>query len=139
MTAKEYLLQYKHLSARVKVLQAEIESLRADAESISVNLDGLPKGQGEKDKTARIAVQLAEYDSKLQAELSDLWRLRMDIVETLGMLTNEKHFTLLHSKYIAGETWEHIAVDMNITWRYCYMLHGAALIELEKILKQKKI
>ena len=63
----------------------------------------------------------------------------MDIIATLGELKNAKHQQLLHAKYITGETWEHIAVDMDITWRYCYMLHGAALVELEKILKQKNI
>lgn len=139
MTAKEYLLQYRHLSARIKILQSEIESLRADAESVSVNLDGMPKGHGEKDKTARLAVQLAECENALQAELSTAWRIRLDIIETLGELKNAKHQQLLHAKYISGETWERIAVDMDITWRYCYMLHGAALVELENILKQKKI
>lgn len=137
MTAKEYLQQYKHASARVKIIQAEIESLRATAESVSINLDGMPKGQGEKDKTARLAIQLAECETVLQEELSNLWRIRMEIVETLGELKNAKHQQLLHAKYIIGETWEHIAVDMDITWRYCYILHGAALTELEKILEKK--
>lgn len=40
------------------------------------------------------------------------------------------------AKYIEGKTWERIAVDMDITWRYCYILHGRALAELEKVLKK---
>ena len=53
MNAKEYLMQYKAIDAKIKILQAEIESLRTDAESMSINLDGMPKGQGAPDKTAR--------------------------------------------------------------------------------------
>lgn len=136
MTAKEYLMQYKTISARVKILQAEIESLRADAESITINLDGMPKGQGNTDKTARLAIMLAERESKLIAELSKLWSMRTEIVNKLGELSNSKHQQILYARYIQCETWEHIAVDMDITWRYCHMLHGSALAEFEKILNK---
>lgn len=115
MNAKEYLLEYKLINARVKVLQAEIEKLRTDAEGMSINLDGMPKSSGKPDKIARLAIQLASYETQLADELSHLWSKRMEIVGELSKLTNPKHFTLLHAKYIEGKTWEHIAVDMDIT------------------------
>ena len=136
MNAKEYLLQYKAIDAKIKILQAEIEALRTDAEGMSINLDGMPKGHGAPDKTARLAVLLAECETALTEKLSEAWRMRMEIISTLGKLSNAKHQQILHSRYIKGDTWERIAVDMDITWRYCYMLHGSALAELEKILNK---
>lgn len=136
MNAKEYLLQYKSIDARVKILQSEIEALRTEAEGMSINLDGMPKAKGTKDKTARIAILLAECETALTEELSKAWKLRIEIVGELGKMTNSRHQKLLYARYIQDHTWERIAVDMNITWRYCYMLHGSALAELEKVLNK---
>lgn len=138
MNAKDYLLEYKRIDARVRILQAEVEKLRTDAEGMSINLDGMPRSSGKSDKIARLAIQLASYETQLADELSHLWSKRMEIVGELSKLNDPKHFTILHSKYIEGKTWERIAVDMDITWRYCYILHGRALTELEKILRNSQ-
>ena len=45
MEAKEYLESYRLIQTRINVLIAEIERLRTEAESVSINLDGMPKGQ----------------------------------------------------------------------------------------------
>lgn len=134
MNAKDYLLEYKRIDARVRILQAEVEKLRTDAEGMSINLDGMPRSSGKSDKIARLAIQLASYETQLADELSHLWSKRMEIVGELSKLKNPKHFTLLHAKYIENKTWERIAVDMDITWRHCYRLHGSALAEFEKVL-----
>lgn len=136
MNAKDYLTEYKRIEARVRVLQTEVEKLRTDAEGMNINLDGMPKASGKPDKIARLAIQLAAYETDLADELSHLWSKRMEIVGELGKLKEPKHFTILHARYIEGKTWERIAVDMDITWRYCYMLHGRALTEFEKVLKE---
>lgn len=134
MIAKEYLLEYKRINNRVRILQSEVERLRTDAESMSINLDGMPRGSGTNDKTARLAVQLAEHESELQAEMSKLWSKRMEIIRNLDKLREPKYQTILYSRYIEGKTWEVIAYEMDVTWRYCYMLHGHALNALEKII-----
>lgn len=136
MNAKDYLTEYKRIEARVRVLQTEVEKLRTDAEGMNINLDGMPKASSKPDKIARLAIQLAAYETDLADELSHLWSKRMEIVSELGKLKEPKHFTILHARYIEGKTWERIAVDMDITWRYCYMLHGRALTEFEKVLKE---
>lgn len=136
MNAKDYLLEYKRIMVRVQILQTEIERLRTEAEGATISLDGMPKGSGAYDKTARLAIQLAAYESDLSDELSHLWSKRMDIINNLGKLQDGKLQKLLHARYIECKSWEHIAVEMDITWRYCYMLHGEALVAFEKILKQ---
>ena len=136
MNAKDHLLEYKRIDARVRILQAEVEKLRTDAEGMNINLDGMPKASGKPDKIARLAIQLAAYETELADELSKLWAKRMEIVGELSKLKEPKHFTILHARYIEGKTWEHIAVDMDITWRHCYRLHGSALVEFEKILNK---
>jgi len=139
METKQYLEEFRLIQTRLNVLTAEIERLRAEAESVSINLDGMPKGTGKDDKTARLAIQLAEMETKLQNEMSVLWSRRMRIITMLGNMKNHKHQTLLHKRYIECKSWETIAYEMDISWRYCYMLHGSALKEFGEILNEKKI
>lgn len=136
MTAKEYLMQYRAVSARVRMLQNEIERLRTEAESASISIDGLPKCGKGGSKMENIVVQLADFETSLQDELSQVWRTRMQIIEKLSQVKDVRHYEILRLRYLEGERWEQIAVDMNITWRHCYRLHGSALAEFEKILKK---
>lgn len=135
MTAKEYLETYRIMQTRINVLMAEIERLRTEAESVSINLDGLPKGSAYDDKTARLVAQMADCESTLQAEMGTLWIRRMKIIDELGQLKNHKHQRILHLRYIECKSWEHIAVEMGITWRHCYRLHGSALNEFDTMMR----
>ena len=136
MEAKEYLEQYRVIQARMNVLTAEIERLRAEAESVSINLDGMPHGTGNDDRTARLAVQLADLESTLMSEMSVLWANRMRIITMMGNMKNHKHQTLLHKRYIECKTWEVIAYEMDISWRHCYRLHGSALNEFGEVMNK---
>ena len=135
MESKEYLESYKRIAERLKILTTEIERLRTEAESVSINLDGMPRSSGKSDKIARLAIQLASYETQLADELSHLWSKRMEIIHNIGML-DHRHQLLLHKRYIDSESWEQIAYEMHITWRHCYRLHGRALAELEKIINK---
>lgn len=134
MTAKEYLQSYSTISARVKLLQDTIEQLRTEAESVSISLDGMPHGQGNK-SWENIAVKLAEYETELSEELSAFWEKRMDIINTIGLLDHQ-HQTLLYKRYIKGMRWEQIAYEMHFSWRHCHRVHGRALAELDKIINK---
>lgn len=137
MNAKEYMSSIKKIAARVKLLQAEVERLRTDAESVAINLDGMPKGTGKGDRFERLAIQLAETESTLMQEMSVLWSEKIKAIETLGLLQS-KHQAILTARYLDCKKWEQIAYEMDISWRYCYILHGHALAELDKVMKRKK-
>ncbi len=136
MDAKEYLESYRLIQTRINVLMAEVERLRVEAESVSINIDGMPRGTATDDKLSRLVAEMADMESILTDELSGLYIRRMKIITLLGLLKNHKHQLLLQKRYIECKSWEHIAVEMDISWRYCYMLHGSALAEFEKILEK---
>ena len=138
MNAREYLESYKQIQTRINVLRAEIERLRAEAESVSINLDGMPRGTATEDKMSRIVAEMTDLESTFTEELSGLYMKRMRIITQLGRLKNYKHQRLLQLRYIDCKSWEHIAVDMDITWRHCYRLHGSALQEFEEVMNEQK-
>jgi len=137
MEAKEYLESYRLIQTRINVLMSEIERLRAEAESVSINLDGMPKGQSSMDKISRLVAEIADYESTLTDELSGLYIRRMRIITQLGKLKSHKHQLLLQKRYIECKSWETIAYEMDITWRHCYRLHGSALAEFQEVMKHE--
>jgi hypothetical protein len=134
MEAKEYLESYRSIQTRINVLMAEIERLRAEAESVGFDIDGMPKGTANNDKMSRIVAQMVDLESMITEELSGLYIRRMRIITLLGKLKSHKHQLLLQKRYIECKSWEHIAVEMDITWRHCYRLHGSALAEFQEVL-----
>ena len=137
MEAKEYLESYRLIQTRINVLMTEVERLRAEAESVSIDLDGMPRGTATDDKMSRLVAEMADLEATLTDEMSGLYVRRMRIITQLGMLKSHKHQLLLQKRYIECKSWEHIAVEMDITWRHCYRLHGSALAEFEQVLRDE--
>lgn len=137
MTAKEYLRQYKLMTARIRNREHDLAELREERESISINLDGMPHGTSLSDKTARLAAQLADAEEEIIELRSEAWSIRMEIVRTLNMIQTPEYNTLLYLRYIEGKTWEQIAVEMHYTFRHTTRLHGDALREVDAILAHR--
>ena len=137
MTAKEYLRQYKLMTARIRNREHDLAELREERESISINLDGMPHGTSLSDKTARLAAQLADAEEEIIELRSEAWSIRMEIVRTLNRIQTPEYNTLLYLRYIEGKTWEQIAVEMHYTFRHTTRLHGDALREVGAVLAHR--
>jgi hypothetical protein len=137
LTAKEYLRQYKLMTARIRDREHDLAELREERESISINLDGMPHGTSLSDKTARLAAQLADAEEEIIELRSEAWSIRMEIVRTLNRIQTPEYNTLLYLRYIEGKTWEQIAVEMHYTFRHTTRLHGDALREVDAILAHR--
>ena len=134
MTAKEYLKQIRSIALTVKRIQGDLEKLKTDAESVSINLDGMPHATGNNDRLVRLAIKMSEYNTMLQAELTALLdeRVKADkIIKTLP----PKQQTVLVEYYFHVKKWEQIAEEMDISVRHCHRLHGNALYNFDKVLR----
>lgn len=138
MTAEEYLNRYKQMSARVKTLKAEVERIRTMAESMGINLDGMPHGSNVSDKIARLAVELAEYESALVAEITAVNREAMKIIEMIGKIKDPNQQTLLYKRYIEEKKWGEIAVELRYTYQWVSgPLHTRAVRSFQKIMEEE--
>lgn len=138
MTAREYLQTIKDKRDRIRILMEEIEQLRTDAESVSINLDGMPRNNGQS-SFEKVAIQLAETESKLTQEMSDLWSEVMKAHSLIGQMSSSQRQQILTKRYLKGQRWEQIAYEMNFSWQHCFRVHGMALAELDKILKSNNM
>lgn len=138
MTAREYLQTIRDRRERIKVLLEEIEQLRTDAESVSINLDGMPRNNGQS-SFEKLAIQLAEAETQLTDEMSGLWSETMKAHRLIGQVSNSQRQQILTKRYLKNQRWEEIAYEMHFSWQHCFRVHGLALAELDKILENNKM
>lgn len=128
MSAKEYLNQIRTLGfeigkdkARLKELDSEIGGLKAidyarDKVQTSTNAD-----------LSGCVAELIELQNKVAKEIVTMQTKRQQIISEIRQLSNTEYIVLLTLRYIDCVRWEQIAVEMNLTLRRVYQLHGDAL------------
>ena len=84
------------------------------------------------DKIAR----LDELIRCTNAEWDELIDKREEARRLILELPSAKQQELLRRRYLRGEKWEHMAVEMGCTWQNLYALHRRAIRSFEKILKK---
>lgn len=159
MTAKEYLMQYRVIQAKLRAIESMLRDIREELTGLGVGSirspwpDGQPHGTGTTDPTGSEAIRAAdmmtiERREKLRDQLADLevreykarselWQQRIQIEETIGAVKDPTYNEVLHRRYIEGQTFELIAVEMHYSWRHTIRLHGEALLEVEKIIEKR--
>ena len=144
MTVKEYLLQVRRLDATIQRLDQELK--RAKAELIALRSswpDGQPHGSGgTSDPVGEKASQLADTITQIEHDQlmtrARLWKIRAEIVETVGEVLDPFLQEILYSYYVDGKTFEQVAVDTGYSYRHVTRKHGEALVSLSRILEKKK-
>lgn len=142
MTAKEYLSQIRTLEARIRSLDNEIEALRETVGNLrSPWPDGQPHGSGVTNPVEAEAVKLADKLQKLEVEQiktrGRLWVRRTQIIEDIGRIPDETAVILLTAKYVNGDTFEQIAVDIGYSYRQVLRKHGEALERFRAVMGSK--
>lgn len=123
---KQYLRRYLEAKRRAAILQTQIAQLREDASSVSVNLDGMPHGNSKSDLSG-YAAKLDILLRKLEAEREEQMLVYQEIKNSVDRVENAVDREILTRRYLLGQTWEKIAVEMNYEYRYLLRLHGRSL------------
>ena len=139
--AKVFLWRYKALSGRVDALQRAIDEALARATNTGITLKEIKvlSSPAEHDPMARdvcSAVDACEilYQYKAEAETA----LR-EILAAIDSLKDERQKEVLTRKYINGDVFPDICEAMHYEKTQVFVIHGRALIEINKWLdKQPK-
>jgi DNA-directed RNA polymerase specialized sigma24 family protein len=138
--AKVFLRRYKALSGRVDALQRAIDEALARATNTGITLKEIKvqSSPAEHDPMARDvcnAVDASEilYEYKAQAEAA----LR-EILAAIDSVPDEQQKEVLTRKYINGETFTQVAENMNYSEPGVYVIHGRALLVINKWLLERQ-
>ena len=127
MTAKEYLNRVRRQNYILKQTEKELNEIRADiltlrASSLSEHVSGSKNSD-----TADKYIRLESYMEKGNAEWDKLIDMRNAAKDLIGAMPDPMHRAVLYARYINGQRWEDIAMDMHYSWKGIFKLHGQAL------------
>ena len=138
--AKVFLRRYKALCGRVDALQRAINDALARATNTGVTLKEIKvlSSPAEHDPMARDicnAVDACEilYQYKAEAETA----LR-EILTAIDSLKDERQKEVLTRRYINGDAFNKICVDMSYSDTQVFVQHGRALLEVNRWLIRKE-
>ena len=138
--AKVFLLRYKALSGRVDALQRAIDEALARATNTGITLKEIKvlSSPAEHDPMARdvcSAVDACEILYKYKAEAETALR---EILAAIDSLKDERQKEVLTRRYINGDEFPEIMAQIGYERTQAYVIHGRALIEINKWLKERE-
>ena len=140
MNAKEYLLQVRYLDAAIKRLDKELNRARNELITLRSSWpDGQPHGKGGKsdpvgNKAAKLADDIIRIEEIQLMTRARLWRVRAEVVNTIGKVSDPLLQEILYSHYVDGIKWEDVAADVGYTDRHIRNLHNVGLKQVDKII-----
>lgn len=135
MTAKEYLSQLRLLDIKInhkikeaeemKALALNAGALRAEEEKVQTSLSG-------SSRQCDMIEKYVDLQTEIDSEIDSYVDLKHKIINEIHQLSDTRYVEILHRRYVDGEKFELIAVDMNYGYEWTCRLHGQALLAFEK-------
>ena len=127
MTAKEYLNRVRRQNYILKQTEKELNEIRADILTIRASSLSEHASGSKNSDTADKYIRLEKYMEKVNAEWDKLIDMRDAAKDLIGAMPDPMHRAVLYARYINGQRWEDIAMDMHYSWKGIFKLHGQAL------------
>ena len=127
--AKEQLSQIKKTDRLIDQLLSTVQTLRSSLTSQSYELQpDRVQTSGPKDRLSETFARIDDLEREINARIDDLIRLKEDTLKVIYQISDKDQQNVLIARYVQGERWEKIAVDLNFSIRQIYRIHGGALV-----------
>ena len=133
--AKEQLSQIKKTDRLIDRLLSTVQTLRSSLTSQSYELQpDRVQTSGPKDRLSETFARIDDLEREINARIDDLIRLKEDTSKVIYQISDKDQQNVLIARYVQGERWEKIAVDLNFSIAQVYRLHGKALVNFGKMI-----
>lgn len=125
-----WLRRYRQALRRQAELEQEVEQLDSAAKRVTPMLSGMPGGQGDGNALPRAVESIVQAQQELQAQINVCGAVRREVVAALEQVTNPRDHEILRRRYILGQRWEEIAVEMHYKYQHICRCHRKAVEKL---------
>lgn len=122
-----WLRRYQDSLHREQELAEEVEQLRSRACKVTPSLSGMPVGTSDGQALPRAVEQILEAQQELLDQINYCGAIREEIVSMLEQATSARDQEILRRRYLLGQKWEQIAVEMHLEYRWVRRLHKRAV------------
>lgn len=120
---KAWLSRYQVSLRRERELTEEVKQQEARAQAVTPRLSGMPGGPSDGQSLARAVESIVQAKQELQAQINQCGAIRREVVSALEQVTNARDHEILRRRYILGQRFEKISVEMNLEYRWVRRLH----------------
>ena len=128
---KAFLRRYSDNEREIKRLEEEITRWESRAEKITASYSLAPAHGNEGDKVQVAVDNIAEVKAMLYDRLTDATELRRSIQAAIDTVEDGRLRNLLAYRYIDGQRWEEVAVNMGVSWQHIHRMHADSLHVIE--------
>lgn len=122
-----WLKRYRDALRLEKELREELKDQQTRACKTTAALTGMPGGGGDGQALPRAVESIVAAQQELQAQINLCGATRREVVAALDLVVDARDHEILHRRYLLGQRWEKIAVEMNIELRWVYRRHRRAV------------
>ena len=122
-----WLKRYRDALRLEKELREELKDQQTRACKTTAALTGMPGGGGDGQALPRAVESIVAAQQELQAQINLCGATRREVVAALDQVTDTRDHEILRRRYLLGQRWEKIAVEMNIELRWVYRRHRRAV------------
>lgn len=138
--AKRFLRGYRALLIRRESLMREIDRRRENATGTTVRLKPITVtgGNGAYDRMAEDVARIVDAEEAVSDTLQEIGHRLKEILAAIESVPDEMEKTVLTLRYIEGLDWVSISEKIGYEISNTYILHGRALVEVNKWLEREK-
>ena len=118
-----WLRRYRDALRLEEELRQELEDQRSRACKTMAALTGMPGGGGDGQALPRAVESIVAIQQELQAQINICGAIRREVVAALDQVADERDHEILRRRYLRGQKFEQIAVEMNLEYRWVRRLH----------------
>ena len=122
-----WLWRYRDALKLEGELRQELEAQRARACKTTAALTGMPGGGSDGQALPRAVESIVAAQQELQAQINLCGATRREVVAALDQVTDTRDHEILRRRYLLGQRFEEIAVDMMLDYRWVRRLHKRAV------------
>lgn len=131
MIAKDYLKRAYLLDKQINVEIQELESLKAMRGQVQGVFYGERIGTNPNRNLEapfmKTIEKIWEREQSINEKIDKLVDLKTEINAAIDRMENVEERLLLKYRYLKNESWEDIAIDLNVSYRTVHRIHAAAL------------
>lgn len=122
-----WLRRYRDALRLEKELREELKDQQTRACKTTAALTGMPGGGGDGQALPRAVESIVAAQQELQAQINLCGATRREVVAALDQVTDARDHEILRRRYLLGQRFEEIAVDMVLEYRWVRRLHKRAV------------
>lgn len=137
--AKAFLRRYRSICGRVDALQKAIDEAMARAFNTGVTLKEVKvlSSPAEHDPMARDVCNAVDACEILYLEKAKAGEALREILTAIDSVKDDRQKEVLTRRYVSGEGFQEICDGMNYERTQVFVIHGRALIEINKWLEKQ--